>query len=272
VLPLYSVYVYDDGTSCAQLPHRFFASVNGNMSWSGAALARATGAAQYLADAIETARAVDQYLADGKGVFADLQAENDVVEPLVEAFHALATTHGMDFARAWILRNAQAAISASRTPDDVYGRFFDGPAPVRTVTAWQANGGLALVMAAAALAPDELVTQKGDWSNGRSVSQDITALPSELSFTGSGIALFGTLGEDCCSQGHASVAIDGQETVDETGIWQNKSSIGKPLQDALLFAWRWPAPAAHTLTFGPSMTNAKEGGPFLHVRRYVVLP
>jgi hypothetical protein len=34
-VPLYSVYVFDDGSTCTQLPHRFFASVNGDMIWSG---------------------------------------------------------------------------------------------------------------------------------------------------------------------------------------------------------------------------------------------
>ncbi|HEY2074324.1 MAG TPA: hypothetical protein VGG88_12175, partial [Gaiellaceae bacterium] len=34
-VPLYTVYVFDDGTSCRRLPHRFFASVNGDMIWSG---------------------------------------------------------------------------------------------------------------------------------------------------------------------------------------------------------------------------------------------
>jgi len=41
-VPLYSVYVFDDGQSCTQLPHRFFASVNGDMIWSGLELARDT--------------------------------------------------------------------------------------------------------------------------------------------------------------------------------------------------------------------------------------
>src|SRR5207237_3924541 len=34
-VPLYSVYVFDDGQACTQLPHRFFASVNGDMIWNG---------------------------------------------------------------------------------------------------------------------------------------------------------------------------------------------------------------------------------------------
>ena len=38
--PLYTVYVIDDGHTCTQLPHRFFASVNGNMIWSGLELSR----------------------------------------------------------------------------------------------------------------------------------------------------------------------------------------------------------------------------------------
>jgi len=267
-LPLYTVYVFDDGKTCAQLPRRFFASVNGNMIWNGAALASATGVQQYLVDATQTAMAI-QSLADARGVFTDLQAENDVVEPLVEAFYALAVDQGVNFARTWILTNAQAAITNARTADGFYGRFFDGPPPVAPVTAWQTNGGLALVIAAAALAPTDVVPADAGWSTGRSVERDITAL---LSLTGSGVALFGTLGEVCCEPGHASVAIDGVETVDQTGIWQNKSSASHAFPDVVLFAWRWPSTGPHTLQFGPSTTNPKEGGPFLHIQRYVVLP
>lgn len=270
-LPLYTVYVFDDGKTCAQLPRRFFASVNGNMIWNGAALASATGVQQYLVDATQTAMAI-QSLADARGVFTDLQAENDVVEPLVEAFYALAVDQGVNFARTWILTNAQAAITNARTADGFYGRFFDGPPPVAPVTAWQTNGGLALVIAAAALAPTDVVPADAGWSTGRSVERDITALPSTLSLTGSGVALFGTLGEVCCEPGHASVAIDGVETVDQTGIWQNKSSASHAFPDVVLFAWRWPSTGPHTLQFGPSTTNPKEGGPFLHIQRYVVLP
>jgi hypothetical protein len=101
---------------------------------------------------------------------------------------------------------------------------------------------------------------------------EIATLPSTLSFTGSGIALIGTLGEHCCEAGHASVSIDGVPTVDATGIWQNKSSANRSFEDAVLFAWRWPTSATHTLDFGQSTTNAKKGGPFLHVRKYLLLP
>src|SRR5262249_43340615 len=34
-VPLYTVYIFDDGRACTRLPHRFFASVNGDMIWSG---------------------------------------------------------------------------------------------------------------------------------------------------------------------------------------------------------------------------------------------
>lgn len=271
-VPLYTVYVYDDGVSCVQLPGRFFGSVNGNMIWSGVALALATGDQGYLNDATTTASAVDRFLSDARGVYADLQAENDVVEPLVEAFYVLAADQGIDAARTWILTNAQAAITGSRTGEGLYGRFFDGPVPTAPITAWQVNGGLALAIAAAALAPNDAPTANMTWSTGHSVMRELTSLPSSLEFTGSGIALFGTLGEQCCEHGHASVAIDGRSTEDQTGIWQNKSSAGLALEDTLLFAWRWPTSGAHSLEFGPSVTNVKEGGPFLHVRRYVVLP
>lgn len=242
---------------------------------------RKTGERTYLDDATRTAQAVVRWLADGRGIFADLQAENDVVEPLVEAFYVLTglvevsafgTWQGLDFARRWILDNAGAAIHNARIPDGLYGRFFDGPAPMRApVTSWQTNGGLALAVVAAVLSPHEMATQRSDWSAGRATMRDINALPSSIQFWGSGVAVFGTLGERCCEAGHARVSIDGQETVDRTGIWQDKSSAGRSFDDALLFAWQWATPGPHTLTFGPSTTNAKEGGPFLHVREYVVL-
>ena len=141
-MPLYTVYVLRRRPRCTQLPHRFFASVNGDMIWSGAELAKDTGQSGLpRAGARDRAsRRLD--LIDRRGVFADLQAENDVVEPLVEAMARLAQG-GQAFARAWILRNAAAALSA-RTADGSFGRFFDGPPPRTTVTAWQTNGGLAL--------------------------------------------------------------------------------------------------------------------------------
>ena len=66
--------------------------------------------------------------------------------------------------------------------------------------------------------------------------------------------------------------VDGRETVDRTGIWQNKSSAGRPLPDSILFAWRWPSSGAHELRFEADAPNAKEGGPFLDVRATVVAP
>ena len=66
--------------------------------------------------------------------------------------------------------------------------------------------------------------------------------------------------------------VDGRETFDGTGIWQNKSSSGKRIPGAVLFAWRWRRPGAHTVSFAPGVPNGKEGGPFLHVRAYLVLP
>jgi len=104
------------------------------------------------------------------------------------------------------------------------------------------------------------------------VAHDLTGLPQSIEFTGSGIALYGTLGEQCCEPGHASIAVDGRPTVDQTGIWQNKSSAGVAFDDVILFAWRWPTSGTHTLDLGPSTINPKEGGPFLHVKRYAVLP
>jgi hypothetical protein len=251
------------------VPHRFFASVNGDMIWSGFHLARITGDSRYLQESLATASAVARSLADPAGVFADLQAENDIVEPLVEAMLVLARDGRQRFARRWILGNAAAALSA-RKRDGTFGRFFDGPPPRAPTTAWQTDGGLALEIAAAALAPKTTVATANRWAGARFVRDEVAALPSSITFTGSAVALVGTLGEQCCEAGHARVLVDGTETFDRTGIWQNKSSSGRSLPDSILFAWRWPARGRHTIRFEPPETNAKEGGPFLHLEGYVV--
>ncbi len=99
-VPLYTVYVFDNGTTCRALPGRYFASVNGNMIWAGAALAASTGDRGYLREAIATAQAVRSRLSDAAGVYADLQADNDVVEPLIEAMYTLATSRASGVRRA----------------------------------------------------------------------------------------------------------------------------------------------------------------------------
>ena len=203
-------------------------------------------------------------------MFADLQAENDIVEPLVEGMYALATEAGQSFARSWILSNAAAALSA-RTADGSFGRFFDGPPPQAMITAWQTNGGLALEIAAAALAPSQTVPVGSRWAAARKIARSVGPTGT-IRFTGSGIALLGTLGEVCCESGHARVFVDGTETYDETGIWQNKSSLGRRIPGTILFAWRWPKPGTHTISFAPGMPNGKEGTSFLHIRGYLVLP
>jgi hypothetical protein len=269
-VPLYSVYVFDDGAICTQLPRRFFASVNGNMIANGLALAAATGDGRYRAQALATAHAVADDLSDAAGIFVDLQAENDIVEPLVEAMYDVAVDENQAFARTWLLSAATAA-SSDRASTGLYGRFFDGPAPVTTITGWSANGGLALAIAAAALDPSG-TAQGGYWTNATFVSDDIATLPASLTFAGRAIALIGTLGERCCEPGHARVFIDGTETFDRTGIWQNKSSSGKVLPNSILFAWRWPSWGRHTLQLAPGRNNGKEGGSFLHIAGYVVVP
>ena len=269
-VPLYTVWVFDDGAACTQVPHRFFASVNGDMIAAGLALYRATGRGDYRDEAIATARAVAGRLDDPRGVFTDLQAENDVVEPLVEGMAALAAD-GQAFARRWILRNAGAALAA-RAPDGSFGRFFDGPPPApAAATAWQTNGGLAIEIAAAALAPRTATGPANAWAHARVVPDDVSTLPASISFHGSAVALYGTLGEQCCEPGHARVFVDGRETFDGTGIWQNKSSSGRTIPDTVLFAWRWPRSGTHTISLRPGVANGKEGGSFLHVTAYRVL-
>ena len=270
-VPLYSVYVFDDGKTCTQVPHRFFASVNGDMIWNGLHLYRATHKPGYLQESLATARAVEQKLSDGRGIFADLQAENDIVEPLVEAFYELAVEHRDRAAQQWLLRNAAAAWSA-RAHDGTFGRFFDGPAPTALTSVWQSNGGFALEVAAAAISPDTTVSTTYDWSGAHVVARDMTLTTEPLSFNGSAIALVGAIGDTCCEAGHARILVDGVETFDQTGIWQNKSSSGRRIPDAILFAWRWPKAGHHTIRFMPGTENAKEGGAYLHLTGYWVLP
>ena len=268
---LYTVYVFDDGRRCAALPHRFFASVNGTMIEAGLALSRVAHVGRYAADARATAHAVRR-LDDARGVFADLQAENDIVEPLVVAMFELARD-GDAFAAAWIARNAAAAAHARRA-DGSYGRFFDGPPPSGTVTQWQVNGGLALATAAGGLAAgaDAAASGARGWAGARGLAVGVVRLPATVRFRGSGVALIGTLGERCCEAGRAGVVVDGTPAFDATGIWQNKSSVGRALPGTVLFAWRWPGPGDHAIRLVPDAANPKEGGPFVDLRRVIVLP
>ncbi|RUL78381.1 hypothetical protein [Dyella choica] len=270
-VPLYSVYVFDNGTKCEQTPHRFFASVNGDMIWNGLHLYNATHKAAYLKESLATARAVDERLSDARGIFADLQAENDIAEPLIEAFYELATERHFQPARQWLLRNAAVALSV-RAHDGTFGRFFDGPAPTSLTSVWQSNGGFALAVAVAAVAPNTTAPTNSDWLGAHFVARDITLTSEPIAFDGSAVALIGTIGDNCCEAGHARVVVDGIETFDQTGIWQNKSSSGRPTPDAVLFAWRWPKTGHHTVRFMPGTENAKEGGAYLHLGGYWVLP
>jgi hypothetical protein len=244
---------------------------------TGLVLARMTGDERYAADARATAHGM-RALDDARGVFTDLQAENDVVAPLVIAMFELARG-GDAFAAEWIARNAAAA-RASRRADGAYGRFFDGPPPLGTLTQWQVNGGLALAVARPALSlrqarpggDDDTAAAVDGWRRARPVPVPIARLPAIVRFTGSGVALIGTLGERCCEAGRVRVLIDGVETFDRTGIWQNKSSLGRALPDTILFAWRWPRPGSHTIRLEAGAPNPKEGGAYLGALRGMVAP
>jgi hypothetical protein len=72
--------------------------------------------------------------------------------------------------------------------------------------------------------------------------------------------------------GHAEVAVDGVQTVDRTVIWQNKSSSGRSIPDAVLFAWRWPTAGTHTIEIRGGVPNGKEAGSFFHMTGYWVVP
>ena len=240
-VPLYTVHVVDEAGACAQTARRFFASVNGNMIWNGLQLGRITRQHEFYDQALETARAVDSALSDERGVFVDLQGENDVVEPLVEAMYELARREHLAFARAWVLRNAEAALS-SRAGDGTFSRFFDGP-PQQTSSIWESNGGLALEIAAAGLDPEGVAVSDRGWRVRRSDGTFLTEVPATISFEGSGIALIGTIGQSC-ETAHLRVFVDGVETFDRTGLWQNHNM---PQNESVRFAWRWPVPGKHTV-------------------------
>ena len=269
---LYTVYVFDNGTSCTQVPAQYFGSVNGLMIWNGYTLAQLTGQRSYLAEAIATAQNVAAHLGDGTGVYADLQAENDITEPLIESMYLLAA-HGQGFARRWLLAAANASAGDVNARTGTYGRFFDGPPQAAPVTAWQGSGGLALAQVAGSLDPQGRPADPRFWAGASFVPDDriMTSSPVSFSFTGRAVAIIGTIGEVCCTDGHAQVLIDGAQTFDQTGIWQNKSSSGRPLPDSVLFAWRWPRPGRHTIEIEPAVANAKQGGPFFHMTGYDVV-
>jgi hypothetical protein len=272
-VPLYTAYLFDNGSACQQVPGQFYASVNGNMIWDGFGLAQVTHHSGYLAEAIVTARAVAQHLGDATGVYADLQAENDVAEPLVEGMYDLAVHAHQGFARRWLLTSASASAAATDPRTGAFGRFFDGPAAKTTETAWQANGGLALAQVAGAIDPDGRPAHRHFWAAARFVPDDLRmgSRPVQVTFTGRAVAIIGTIGEVCCTSGHAEVFVDGTQTYDQTGIWQNKSSANVPLPGSVLFAWRWPSAGPHTIEIAPAPANAKQGGPFFHMTGYFLV-
>src|SRR5215467_1799029 len=270
--PLYTVYVFDDGSACRPLPGRYFASVNGNMIWAGSALAAATGNHGYLNQAIATAKAVRADLSDGAGVYADLQADNDVAEPLIEAMYRLAASNNQRFAADWLLAAASAA-GADQNAAGAFGRFFDGPPPTTAATAWQVNGGAALMQAAAALDPRGRPADPGFWSRARFI-YDPRALAGSglrITVTGRAIAIMGSIGAVCCLSGHARVFVDGVETIDRTGVWQNMTSPSVQQPGQVLFAWRWRSAGRHTITIKPGIPDAEEGGSFFRMDGYLVV-
>lgn len=260
---LYTVHVIDDGEQCRQVQDRFFASINGDMIWNGLRLWRYTAQRHFFDEALTTAEAVDTNLSDSRRVFVDLQGENDVVEPLVESMYDLASQENVAFAREWIVRNAAAALSA-RGPDGTFSRLFDGPAQ-STTSIWESNGGIALELAAGALDPFGHASASDAWNGGLDIGQTIARIPATIVFTGSGIALSGTIGK-LCTSGHVHVFIDGVETFDRTGLWQNYSM---PAGDSVFFAWRWRVPGRHVIRLEPA-NDSQAGLQVLHLNAVVL--
>ena len=269
---LYTAYMFDSGSACQDVPGQYFASVNGNMIWAGQALAAATGAGWYLSQAVATARSVQAHLSDATGVFADLQADNDITGPLVEAMYSLATTGHQAFAARWLMTNASAAGAADNSLGEI-GRFFDGPPPGTLATAWQISGGIALMQAAAALDPGGRPADRGFWAHATFVAdgRSLHGRALRIAFTGRAIAIMGTIGDVCCAAGHARVFVDGVQTFNRAGIWQNMSSPSRRQPDQVLFAWRWKTDGHHVITIRPARYDPEEGGSFFAMTGYQVV-
>jgi hypothetical protein len=185
----------------------------------------------------------------------------------------LAAFGHQSFARRWLLAAASASAASVAPGTGAFDRFFDGP-PVRApVTAWQVNGGLALAQAAGSLDPAGRPAHRRFWAGARFVADNVRMAggPVQVSFAGRAVAIIGTIGEVCCEPGHAQVLVDGTQTFDQTGIWQNKSPAGVPLPRSVLFAWRWPGPGRHTIQIAPAVSNAKQGGSYFHMIGYYVV-
>jgi hypothetical protein len=67
------------------------------------------------------------------------------------------------------------------------------------------------------------------------------------------------------------VFLDGTETTNRSGIWQNKSASGRTLPDSVLFAWRWTSAGTHVVEVQPGVANGKEGTSFFHMTGYYVV-
>jgi len=65
--------------------------------------------------------------------------------------------------------------------------------------------------------------------------------------------------------------LDGVETFDWRGVWQNKLNTELVMPGSVLFAWAWAKPGAHRIEFLPGEPNGKEGGPFINVRGYLIV-
>jgi hypothetical protein len=269
---LYTVYLWDDGSSCERVARQFFSSVNGNMIWNGHELGKLTATAAYSKDARAAEHDVIARLNDAAGVFESLQQENDTSEELVEAMWALAHD-GDAAAKKWVLTNMSAAASGE-TSNGVFGRFFGGMPPTGVKTsAWAGAGGISLAFAAAALAPRGTAAVPTYWASKHYVPDNltVTTTPGQFTFTGRAVSIVGTLAQQ---PGHIAVFVDGAQTENELGIDQGYPTAGT-IPHTVLFAWRWPAAGMHTLQFRPpagNQQNVKQGAAWFHMQGYYYVP
>jgi hypothetical protein len=280
--PMYTVYVWDNGTSCLRVRNQFFSSVNGNMLWNAHELGIITGNASYnySADATASENYVISSLSDSAGVYESLIQENDAAEEMVEAMWTLAND-GDAAAKNWILSNMSAAASALDAGPSgdpyaaAYGRFFGGRPPAVLTSTWASAGGISLAFAASALDPAGTPSTMSYWNNAVQVTGSFPLVTSgtyPITFTGKAISILGTLGQS--NTGHAEVLVDGVETNNNIGIDQHYGTAGT-IPGTVLFSWRWPTSGTHTITISPpvgNQANSKQGNYGFQMSSYYYVP
>jgi hypothetical protein len=83
------------------------------------------------------------------------------------------------------------------------------------------------------------------------------------------VSLSAVAGITSCSKAKPSPPVDAGPQVT---FQQVSDDALQAMLNSLLFAWRWPTSGAQTLELTAPPSDAKEGGPFIHIQSYAVVP